>query len=393
MPTAILDFDAHRLPRSITLPDRYERALVLVRWGGRPVGQMALPVRGGQVSVRQLRETIVETATEEIQRERLRAYLEQEAHPPPPATVAVCTRDRPDDLRRCLAAIATMPEDGREVLVVDSASRGEETRLVAEEAGVRYLREDRPGLDVARNRALREAKNPVIAFTDDDAMPDRGWLRALTANFEDPRVLCVTGLTMPAELETEAQELFERTNGFGRGFQRRVYHGTEHDPFLVARIGAGVNMALRRDVAELAGPFDEALDAGTVTRSGGDHDMFTRILASGHTIVYDPAALSWHRHRRSRSALRKALYGYGVGVYADLTGQLVRNRETRAIGIATGWFRSQRRMLIRSLLGRRDHVPLDLVIAELLGCVAGPRAYFVARRKLAAAREHAPEHP
>lgn len=393
MPTAILDFDAQRLPPSIALPDRYERALVLVRWGGRPVGQVALPVRGGEVSVRQLREAIVEIAAGEIQGVRLRAYLELDAHSRPAATVAVCTRDRPDDLRRCLAAIATMPEDGRDVLVVDSASRGEDTRRVAEEAGVRYVREERPGLDFARNRALREAKYPLIAFTDDDAMPDRGWLRALTANFEDPRVLCVTGLTMPAELETEAQEWFERTNGFGRGFQRRVYRGTEHDPFHVARIGAGVNMALRRDVAELVGSFDEALDAGTATRSGGDHDMFTRILASGHTIVYDPAALSWHRHRRGRNALRKALFGYGVGVYANLTGQLVRNRETRAIGIARGWFRTQRRQLLRSLLRRRDHVPLDLVMAELLGCAAGPRAYFAARRELAAGRERAPEDP
>ena len=388
MPTAILDFDAERLPPAITLPARYDRALVLVRWQGRPVGQVILPVRNGDVSVRQLREAIVESAAGEIQRERLHAYLGRgEAHPKPIATVAVCTRDRPWDLQRCLGSIAGMPDDGQEVLVVDSASRGEETRRVAEAAGFRYVREDRPGLDIARNRALREAKHAVVAFTDDDAMPDRGWLRALTSNFEDPRVLCVTGLTMPAELETESQILFERTNGFGRGFERRTYRGTEHDPFLVARIGAGVNMALRRDVVELVGPFDEALDAGTPTRSGGDHDMFTRILAAGYTIAYDPAALCWHKHRRGRSALRKALYGYGVGVYAHLTGQLLRNRETRAIAVGRGWFRHQRRNLYRSMLRRPGYVPLDLVFAELWGCVMGPRAYFVARRQLAARRD------
>ena len=37
----------------------------------------------------------------------------------------------------------------------------------------------------------------------------------------------------------------------------------------------------------------------------------------------------------------------------------------------------------RALLRRPDHVPLDLVLAELRGCVAGPRAYLTSRRALA----------
>ena len=44
-----------------------------------------------------------------------------------------------------------------------------------------------------------------MAFTDDDAVPESGWLAALAANFADPRVLCVTGLTLPLELETASQ--------------------------------------------------------------------------------------------------------------------------------------------------------------------------------------------
>ena len=385
MPTAILDIDAERLPAIIALPVRYERALVLVRWRGRPVGRLTLPVRDGLVSVRQLRDGIAERASAEIHEQRLREYLEWSDSPStrPRATLAICTRDRPDDLTRCLAAIARMPDDGQEILVIDSASSAAQTRRVAEEGGVRYVREDRPGLNVARNRALREAKHDIVAFTDDDAMPDQGWLRALSSNFDDPRVLCATGLTMPAELETEAQEWFEHTNGFGRGFGRRVYNGVTHDPFLVARIGAGVNMALRRVVVERVGWFDEALDAGTPTRSGGDHDMFTRILAAGYSIAYDPAALSWHRHRRSWSALVKVLYGYGVGVYAHLTKHLVRNREIRALGVASGWFRTQRRALLRSVLRRPGHVPVQLVLAELVGCAVGPPAYFLSRRRLA----------
>lgn len=393
MPTAVLDLDAERLPAELTVPARYQRVFLLIRWCGRPVGQVLLTVDQGGVSGERLREAVFEQAAGPIMEQWLHDYLGWDpagGHRPLPATVAICTRDRPEDLARCLAALMRLPDDGQELLVIDSASRGDATRQVV--AGVpraRYVREERPGLDIARNRALREARHPIVAFTDDDAMPDPGWLRALVRCFEDGRTLGATGLTLPLELETEAQEWFERTNGFGRGFTRRIYEGTSHNPFLVARIGAGVNMALKREVLDLVGPFDEALDAGTPTRSGGDHDMFTRILMAGYSMVYEPAALSRHRHRREWQGLQDTVYGYGVGVYAHLTKHLLGNGEIRAPLLAFGWFRMQAAALLRALLRRPDHIPLKLVLAELRGCAAGPRAYLASRRALAARRAEA----
>ena len=61
----------------------------------------------------------------------------------------------------------------------------------------------------------------IVAFCDDDAAPDPEWLRALAANFTAPRTICVTGLTLPLELETPAQEWFEQTNSFSRGYRQR----------------------------------------------------------------------------------------------------------------------------------------------------------------------------
>lgn len=393
MPTAVLDLDAERLPAELTVPSRYERVFILIRWRGQPVGQVTLPVRHGGVSGDRLREAAIEQAAGPMLEQWLYDYLGWDPAAGAsiaPATIAICTRDRPEDLTRCLAALTLLPDDGQEILVIDSASRTDETRRVVDGVPhVRYVREERPGLDIARNRALREARHAIVAFTDDDAMPDPGWLRGLVRCFDDARTLCATGLTLPLELETEAQEWFERTNGFGRGFTRQVYEGISHNPFLVGRIGAGVNMALRRDVLELVGPFDEALDAGTPTRSGGDHDMFTRILMAGYSIVYQPTALNRHRHRRDWDGLRDTIYGYGVGVYAHLTGHLVRNREPRAPLLALGWFRLQVATLLRALLRRPGHVPLELVLAELRGCAMGPWAYLASRRAHAARRGEA----
>lgn len=124
-----------------------------------------------------------------------------------------------------------LPDRGQELLVVDNNPSSDATRrLVGQHPAIRYVRENRPGLDAARNRALREATHDIIALTDDDAVVEPEWLDGLCQNFADPQVLCVTGLTMPIELETEAQEFFEQHSPFGRGFLRVVFEGQRDNP-------------------------------------------------------------------------------------------------------------------------------------------------------------------
>jgi cellulose synthase/poly-beta-1,6-N-acetylglucosamine synthase-like glycosyltransferase len=239
------------------------------------------------------------------------------------------------------------------------------------------------GASAARNRALREAKHEIVAFSDDDAVPDRGWLRSLIRNFCDPLVLCVTGLTMPLELETKAQEWFELYSPHGRGFSRVVFDGSLFDALNAAPVGVSANMALRRTVVEHVGFFDEALGPGTPAKCGEDYELFSQILRAGYRIVYDPSALSWHRHRRTWRNFRKTIYGYGVGVYAFWTRALLVDKEWHTLQHAWWWFRNkQLPNLVRSLLRRPDRVPLVLLLAELWGCIIGPGAYFVSRWRL-----------
>jgi len=392
MPTAVLDYEIKNRGPLARVASRYTRALIVLRWAGRPVGQLVLPLQDGCVEGDAFERHLSGAATWDFWLAWLHESLgwdeAEPSSPPPRATVAVCTRERPDDLWRCLTALAALPDDGQEVLVVDNRP---ETRRTEELAGgfpgVRYVRQPDGGLNAARNRALRSASHEVVAFTDDDAVVDSGWLRALLRNFSDPRVLCVTGLTMPSELETEAQEIFEAYSPFGRGFRRRTFSGWEMNPLAVGQVGAGANMALRRSTLQQVGEFDEALDGGTVTRSGGDHEMFSRVLASGFLIAYDPSALSWHRHRRSMDELRETLRGYGTGVYAMWTRALLANREVGAFRLALSWMRhGQIPELLRSLRPSSRRVPLRLLVAEWRGCLAGPAAYFTARRERARRR-------
>jgi GT2 family glycosyltransferase len=383
-----MEVEATRLPEMLVVDERYDAAFILVRWKGHPVGRVTLPVRHGRIGGVALREAVLAHAWPGIEARRLRELAgdDDAASIPvgaPTISPAVCTRDRPEDLERCLTALEqALWTDEQEIVVVDSCSASDETRLVcARHPRARYVREARPGLDIARNRALRESRSDIVAFTDDDAMPDPGWLRAVLGAFRHPRTLCVTGLTLPAELETDAQRWFESTNGFGRGFVPRLLDGVEHDPFNVARAGAGVNMSLRRSVLELIGPFDDALDAGTPTRSGGDHDMFTRILAAGYCIAYEPSAICWHRHRREWRELVDTVRGYGTGVYACVTRHLLHG-EVLAVRIALGWLRWQVAALLRAPLGSAGRVTRQLGLAELRGCAEGPLAYLRSRRRL-----------
>jgi len=396
MPAAVLDLNVEKLPSEIEGLDGYERAFVLIRLRGCPVGKAWIPVAEGRIRREDFWEHLVRGAGWRLWDQWLRDYLEWDKFVSPPfnpgkATVAICTRDRPEDLRRCLEAVTRFTEEGHEILVVDNCPSRDATRQVVEGyRNIRYVREAQPGLNRARNRALREAKNEVVAFTDDDAVPDPGWLHHLLRNFSDPLALCVTGLTVPLELETEAQEWFERHISFGRGFWRIVYDRMNRNPMAAGRVGAGANMALRRNTLDRVGPFDEALDGGTPTLSGGDTEMFSRILARGYRIVYEPAAVCWHRHRRTWKDLRKTVYGYGVGVYAFWTRSLLVEGEWGVLKEAFFWFLFwQLRSVARSLLGRPNSVPLDLLLAELRGCAHGPWAYLSSRRRLQS-RETAP---
>jgi glycosyltransferase involved in cell wall biosynthesis len=64
-----------------------------------------------------------------------------------------------------------------EVVVVDNASRDPAVAEVVAQSGCRYVREDGPGLNWARNRGIEEANHDLIAFIDDDALAASGWLR------------------------------------------------------------------------------------------------------------------------------------------------------------------------------------------------------------------------
>jgi hypothetical protein len=99
----------------------------------------------------------------------------------PRITVAICTRNRTELLRDCLSRLLELDPGPDEILVVDNAPSDGSTRDEVSGLAVRYEVEPCPGLDVARNRALRCAQGEAVAFLDDDVIPDAHWLEGVRA--------------------------------------------------------------------------------------------------------------------------------------------------------------------------------------------------------------------
>jgi glycosyltransferase involved in cell wall biosynthesis len=318
---------------------------------------------------------------------------------PLPLTAALCTRDRPDLLRRALASLAAQIPPPAEILVIDNAPADGRTRAVALAAegviaGVRYLVEPVPGLDFARNRALAAASQEVVVFLDDDAVAEPGWAAALLAPFADPAVGAVTGRVEPLETATDGQRLVEANGGYSRGDETirlprdavRPLHGRRAPRIAWAvSVGSGCSLAVRRRLLLGLGGFDEALDLGAALPGGGDHDALWRVLEAGADVVYEPAARARHEHRRDLAAAWSQIAGHQRALVAFLVKSLVSPPRARGgrrldIFLFLAWRLVKPAVRLARRAAGRDPLPARLLLRMLGACWAGLWAYPAARR-------------
>ncbi len=149
-------------------------------------------------------------------------------------SVVIPTFKRPALLKKCLEAllVQTLPASACEIIVVDDAGT-ESTRSMVrkyassrKEPRIRYLSiVGKHGPAAARNRGWRVAQAPVVAFTDDDCIPEPDWLANGLAAFTEKtagvsgRVIVPSG-ARPNDHEANSarieQSLFVTANCFYR---------------------------------------------------------------------------------------------------------------------------------------------------------------------------------
>ena len=318
------------------------------------------------------------------------------------ATVIMCTVGSCDMLEEAVRAILAQDHQRFSLVVVDNAPHTGQTReklASITDTRMSIVSASRPGLSRARNRGVLAARGEVIVFTDDDAIVDPHWLTAMIDPFTaSPYVAATTGIALPLEERYKAQRWFESRGGFPKDMSPRVWCvgdvpsglealGEKGDggplfPITTARVGAGVCMAMRRDVLMVVGPFDPALGAGTSTRGGEDLDMFARILATGDVIVHTPDALVHHRHRVDEAGLDKQIRGNGSGMAALLTKAIIDKPSVLGtlIGRIPGILKRIKPGGAR-VAGTDDDVPGSLTKSEIKGFLEGPFLYLSSRRR------------
>ncbi len=217
----------------------------------------------------------------------------------PTVSVVIVSRDRPQALDLCLSGVAQLDYPAFEIVVV-ACPRGVaqvESRLDA--AHVKLVPYDEPNISAARNRGVAQAAGELVAFIDDDAVPEPTWLHHLTMPFADPEVAIAGGYVRGRN---------------GISFQWRA-HGVDTRGEMVdlgmtgdaPRIlrpaqGRGIktegtNMALRRDLLAEMGGFDPGfrfyLD---------ETDINMRLGRAGHGTAIVPLA---QVHHGSASSTRR----------------------------------------------------------------------------------------
>ncbi len=198
----------------------------------------------------------------------------------PRISVVVPTRDRPDLLKRCLAALEEQTAPVEVVVVEDREGRG-------------------PAW--ARNEGVRRAQGEVVCFIDDDCAPASGWAEALAAPIIGGEIGVASGPVSMGEGATAADRAWEAIVGYLQVRARTP--GSASPGFAVT-----ANLAAGRSLLERL-PFDETFPAP----AGEDRDWGERALREGMALRYVPAASVIHQSGMSPGRFLRQQYRYGKG--------------------------------------------------------------------------------
>jgi glycosyltransferase involved in cell wall biosynthesis len=217
-------------------------------------------------------------------------------------SVVVCTRGRPDLLRRSLESLdaQTLPRTDFEVVVVDNGD-GDGARVAAELCVDRALREPSPGLSRARNAGWRASRSELVGFLDDDAEAEEHWLERALRLASQHGAGAVGGPIVPVYDESPP-------HWFRDEYEQRAW-GPRERPLLPGESLSGSNLLIRRKILEALGGFDERLGMrGAKVAVGEETALFEALWRAGDaTVLYSPSLVVRHRVAPEKLSVRYQL--------------------------------------------------------------------------------------
>ena len=218
-------------------------------------------------------------------------------------SVIIPTFNRSEKIGLVIEALSrqNIPAKEFEILVIDNNSSDNTKEVITynikkyTNINIQYFFEGQQGLNFARNCGVQQAHSNIIAFIDDDAIPQSNWVKMLLESYSDSSIGCVGGKIIPSfpgevKLPSWISNIF---NGYFSGFDLGITHIkelTEKDGFPY-----GANISFKKEAIISAGLFNPALDrCGKNLIAGGETEMCIRLYRIGWKILYNPRAVVHH---------------------------------------------------------------------------------------------------
>jgi|WetSurMetagenome_2_1015567.scaffolds.fasta_scaffold287420_1 GT2 family glycosyltransferase len=255
--------------------------------------------------------------------------------------------------RSCIASLSHQTLVPDEILLIVDTPQEKEIFSRALDRQIspffRIISSGRKGLASARNFGIDVSSGDIIAFIDDDATADPGWLSGVNQSFrENPGAAVVGGPVRPVP---QGRRIPEKWNW--------IIGCTSRNPRSTRPVGC--NMAIRREVFRTVGPFDERLGRVKKTLAIGEEtDLFLRILERmpGSKIVCNPRAVVFHTVPVKRTTLRYMVRR----AYQEGAGKAVMGKHHRL---------GTERTFLRYYLARPDRYTIPVLMAVGAGFLIG----------------------
>ncbi|MFU8880742.1 MAG: glycosyltransferase family 2 protein, partial [Rhodobacterales bacterium] len=206
-------------------------------------------------------------------------------------SVVIVSRGRPAALSLCLRAVARLTHPAFEVIVVADPDGLSAVEGLEFSHMIKTVPFDEANISAARNRGVAQAAGQVVAFLDDDAVPEPRWLHHLVSAFDDPDVAAAGGYVRGRNgISFQWRGRILDQTGQAQNVALNSLNPTKLTPPPGWAVKTeGTNMAVRRDVLAQVGGFDPAFRFYM-----DETDLNMRLARLGHATAIVPLAQVHH---------------------------------------------------------------------------------------------------
>ncbi len=266
--------------------------------------------------------------------------------------ICVYTEERWEDIRAAVESVENQRRRPHEIILVVDYNADLHLKLKREYPGAIVVENTQEkGLSGGKNTGAATASGDIVAYLDDDAIAEPGWLEALEEGFQDPTVVGVGGLTRPLWAAGRRPGWFPYEFDWTVGC---TYRGmpTERAPI---RNVMGGNAAFRREVVDQVGGFHTGIGRSVQGRKprplGCEETEFCIRISQripGAVMLFEPDAVIGHKVPAARSrfayfrsrcyaeGLSKALVTQSVGAGDGLASERAHALKALPLGALRG---------------------------------------------------------